>query len=217
MNIKSTNGNGQSKPDSNSATALGRALLENWLADQPDNYFARDLNLQRALEYLWGTERYRDHAPALLKFGAVLAAGVNQLVVEANEQGKTPQLERFDARGVRVERVSFHPSHHEAGRRIYGSGMMSAYRRPGNNLLSLAMFYLSAQNGEAGHNCPAACTAGLIKVLQAVGDPMLQRKYLPRLLESDYDRHFSGAQYLTEVQGGSDVGANDTRATLVDP
>jgi alkylation response protein AidB-like acyl-CoA dehydrogenase len=95
--------------------------------------------------------------------------------------------------------------------------MMSVYERPGKNLLSLAMFYLSAQNGEAGHNCPAACTAGLIKVLQAVGDPSLQQKYLPRLLDPDYDRHSNGAQYLTEVQGGSDVGANDTKATLVDP
>jgi alkylation response protein AidB-like acyl-CoA dehydrogenase len=217
MNIKSTNGDGRSKPSHQSATGLGRTLLENWLADQPDNYFTRDLNLQRSLEYHWGTERYGDHVPALINFGAVLATVVNRLVAEANQQENAPRLERFGAHGKRIEQISFHPSHHEAGRHIYNSGMMSVYEQPGNNLLSLAMFYLSAQNGEAGHNCPAACTAGLIKVLQALGDPTLQNKYLPRLLDPDYDRHFSGAQYLTEVQGGSDVGANDTRATRVDP
>ena len=217
MNIKSTNGNGRSKPSYPSAAGLGRALLANWLADQPDNYFTRDLNLQRSLEYHWGTERYSDHAPALIAFGGVLANEVNRLVAEANEQPNVPRLERFDAHGERIEQVVFHPSHHEAGRRIYGSGMMSAYERPGNNLLSLAMFYLSAQNGEAGHNCPAACTAGLIKALQAVGDLSLQQKYLPGLLDPDYDRHSTGAQYLTEVQGGSDVGANGTKAKLIDP
>ena len=54
-----------------------------------------------------------------------------------------------------------------------------------------------------------ACTAGLIKILQRSGDP---HGWLPRLLDPDYDRHMHGAQFLTEVQGGSDVGANHVRA-----
>lgn len=35
---------------------------------------------------------------------------------------------------------------------------------------------------------------------------------LPQLLVADYDRAERGAQFLTEVQGGSDVGANETAA-----
>lgn len=217
MDNRRTDGNGRSKPEPTSATELGRALLVNWLADQPENLFARDLNLQRALEYYWGTERYSQHVPALNAFGAQLAGAVNRLVAEANEQQNLPRVERYDSLGERIEEVVFHPSHHEAGRIIYGSGMMGVYEQPGQNLLSLAMFYLSAQNGEAGHNCAAACTAGLIKALQAVGDRKLRQKYLPKLLDPDYDRQYRGAQFLTEVQGGSDVGANDVRATPLDP
>ncbi len=216
MDSERTDGNGQSKPEATSAPELGRSLLANWLADQPENFFARDLNLQRALEYYWGADRYRRHVPGLNAFGAELATKVDRFAAEANEQQNLPRAERYDAHGERIEEILSHPSHHAAGRIIYGSGMMSVYEQPGQNLLSLAMFYLSAQNGEAGHNCAVACTAGLIKVLQAVGDRKLRQKYLPKLLDPDYDRQYRGAQFLTEVQGGSDVGANDLRAAPLD-
>jgi alkylation response protein AidB-like acyl-CoA dehydrogenase len=93
---------------------------------------------------------------------------------------------------------------------------MSVFGEPGSNLLALALFYLSSFNGEAGHNCPVACTAGVIKTLQYAGSDELKANYLPRLLDADYDRKLHGAQFLTEVQGGSDVGANACMATLAD-
>jgi len=85
---------------------------------------------------------------------------------------------------------------------------MSVYGSPGNNLLALTLFYLSSQNGEAGHNCPLACTAGVIKTLQFASSGALQFRYLTRLLDPNYETRFHGAQFLTEIQGGSDVGAN---------
>src|SRR5262249_34506396 len=69
------------------------------------------------------------------------------------------------------------------------------------------------QNGEAGHCCPLACTAGLIKLLQRRGSAELQARFLPRLLDADYDTHAHASQFLTEIQGGSDVGANALPAT----
>lgn len=202
-----------------SAITSGRDALADWQAAQPDNFFTADLHLQRTLEYHWGAARFASpgHAPRLAEFGGQAATVIDRLVRSSNLDANLPRLERYSDIGERAEEVAFHPDYHEAGRHIYGSGMMSVYEQPGNNLLSLALFYLSAQNGEAGHNCPLACTAGLIKVLQNVGSPELQAKYLPRLLDAEYDSHFHGAQFLTEVQGGSDVGANDTVATPLDP
>ena len=196
---------------------IGRHLLEDWQAALPTNYFLTDVNFQRSLEFHWGKERYRSYARQLVDFGEVAATTVDSAVRTANLDANLPILNRFDALGNRIEQVTFHPSHHEAGKAIYGSGMMSVYEKPGNNLLSLALFFLSSQNGEAGHNCPLACTAGLIKVLQQAASPALQEAYLPRLLDSDYETNFTGAQFLTEIQGGSDVGANSTTATLLDP
>lgn len=68
--------------------------------------------------------------------------------------------------------------------------------------------YLSSQTGEAGHNCPVACSAGIIRVFQKVGDFPKKEFYLKKLLEPSYTNNYTGAQFLTEIQGGSDVGAN---------
>lgn len=202
-----------------SATAIeaGRERLDDWQAAQPDNFFTVDRNLQRTLEFHWGEAEYGRHAPRLYHFGREAATVVDPAAKISNLDANLPRLELYDSAGNRLEEVLFHPSHHEAGRAIYGSGMMAVYADPGHNLLSLALFYLSSYNGEAGHNCPIACTGGLIKVLQAVGSADLQARYLPRLLDPNYDTRFHGAQFLTEVQGGSDVGANATVATVVDP
>jgi len=200
-----------------SAIGAGRDALADWQSAQPDNFFTADLHLQRTLAYHWGAIKYQTHAPRLAEFGGQAATVIDRLVRSSNLDPNLPRLDRYSDIGERTEEVTFHPDYHEAGRHIYGSGAMSVYEQPGNNLLSLALFYLSAQNGEAGHNCPLACTGGLIKVLQNVGSPELRAKYLPRLLDADYDTHFHGAQFLTEVQGGSDVGANDTVAAPLDP
>ena len=73
----------------------------------------------------------------------------------------------------------------------------------------LALAYLIVHNGEAGHGCPVACTAGAIKLLQRVGSEEQRERYLPGLLDTDYSRRLHAAQFVTEVQGGSDVGVND--------
>jgi alkylation response protein AidB-like acyl-CoA dehydrogenase len=208
--------NGDSPATGGSAIETGRALLEDWERAQPDNFFSADIQLQRMLEYHWGRDAFRKEAPALYRFGHVLAAEVDTLARESELVGNLPRLERHDRLGRRMEEVVFHPAYHEAGRRIYGSGLLSAYAAPGHNLLALALFYLSSQNGEAGHNCPVACTAGLIKALQAVGSPALAERYLPGLTDPDYESHLTGAQFLTEIQGGSDVGANASLASPLD-
>lgn len=200
-----------------SAIGLGRRVLADWEEAQPDNYLSADVGFQRALEFHWGRETYRENAGSLYRFGGVLATVVDEAVREANQDANLPRLQRYNGRGERVEEVLFHPSHHEAGRHIYKSGMLAACARPGKNLLALSHFYLSSQNGEAGHNCPVACTAGLVKLLWAVGGENLSKKYLPRLCDPDYETNYNGAQFLTEVQGGSDVGANATVARLLDP
>ncbi|TVQ91429.1 MAG: acyl-CoA dehydrogenase [Deltaproteobacteria bacterium] len=131
---------------------------------------------------------------------------LDRLATETNRLEHLPRLRRYDGQGNRTEEVVFHPDYHEMGRRIYRTGIMSRYAEPGQEWVTLALTYLVAQNGEAGHTCPIACTAGLIKILQAAEDP--PERWLERLLDPNYDTHFHGSQFLTEVQGGSDVGAN---------
>lgn len=191
----------------------GRGQLAAWEQAQPENFFTSDLHLQNILAFYWGAEKFREHEPRLTKFGAEAATVVDAAVRRDNETHNLPRLERFNAVGERIEEVIHSADHHLAGRYIYGSGAMAVYAEPGNNVLAQALFYLSSYNGEAGHNCPLACTAGVIKILQYAASEELKAKYLPRLLDENYETRYHGAQFLTEVQGGSDVGANACVAT----
>ncbi|HKX31626.1 MAG TPA: acyl-CoA dehydrogenase family protein [Blastocatellia bacterium] len=194
----------------------GRRALTEWEHAQPVNFYETDRQLQNLLELHWGPDRLHAHAERLSRFGHEAATVVDRAVRSANQVENLPRLDRYSATGERTEEVAHSADHHLAGRYIYGSGAMSVYAEPGHNLLALALFYLSSYNGEAGHNCPLACTAGLIKTLQSAGGEELKTRYLPRLLDPDYAARFHGAQFLTEIQGGSDVGANAVTATVLD-
>lgn len=182
------------------APTSARESFARWRAEVGENAYVADTHLQSLIRH----HGRGSAAEALKDFGATVSA-IDPLVRENNRDEHLPRLRRWDGQGHRVESVDFHPSYREIGKAAYGSGMMSLYREPGRELETLALVYLFAQNGEAGHACPMACTAGLIKILQGDGGHPV---WLERLLDPDYDTHFHGAQFLTEVQGGSDVGAN---------
>lgn len=190
----------------------GRADLLVFAQEQPANFWRADPHLRRIIKHLAGTAKAEAWESDLDRFGAEAAGPLDAAVRENNLLHNLPRLERWGPYGERIEAVEHHPSYHQAGRIIYGSGVMSVLGNPGNNLRSLTLFFLSSMNGEAGHNCPLACTAGVIKTLLQLGSDELKARYLPRLLSRDYDKLAHGAQFLTEIQGGSDVGANAVRA-----
>lgn len=196
--------------DSN-ANTTGRDALIAWQQAHPSNAYTSDVHFRKILAQHAGPKLDRLEAD-LIRFGEEVAGPVDALVRENNLHTNLPRLERYNGVGVRTEEIIHHPTYHAAGAYIYGSGVMEAYAEHPNHLGALARFYVSSYNGEAGHNCPLACTAGVIRVLQELGTDELKQRFLQRLLDRDYDRHYEGAQFLTEVQGGSDVGANATRA-----
>ncbi len=176
------------------AFAAWRAAHTSWWHDDP---------------HLASLIRHHGHTaaiPELEAFAALCAGDLDRWAIETNRDEHLPQLRRWDGHGNRIEQVVFHPDYHHIGRAVYRTGVMARYGTPGRELESLAFTYLLAQDGEAGHCCPLACTAGMIKILQAAGNA--PPEWLERLLDPNYDTHFHGSQFLTEVQGGSDVGAN---------
>jgi len=187
----------------------GRRALGEWIAAQPRNFYTADVLLQS----LVNRAGLGAHAAALETFGAVAAGPLDAAVVTNNRPENLPALASHDAIGRHVAGFAHHPSYHEAGKLIYESGIMAAYAEiPHPHPFILSLFYLSSHVGEGGHNCPLACTAGAIRALQALGSEPQKAAWLPRLLRPVYGEHCAAAQFLTEVQGGSDVGANAVRA-----
>ena len=192
-------------------TQEAREDLDRWRTQASGNSFASDPFTRRLLHSHLGP-RWAE-ADSLLRAVAEQAGPrLDALVRESNRDENLPQLRRRDAFGRLVEEVVFHPAYHEAGRIFWSSGVLAALAKPGNEVLAGGIAYLLDQHGEAGHACPVACTAGAIKLVQKVGTGDQMRRLLPRLLSSDYDRRLHAAQFVTEIQGGSDVGANSCRA-----
>lgn len=196
-----------------SATTQGRADLATWVAAQPDNLYADDADFQAIIAH-HGLQGREDGLSAA---GAAVAGPLDAAVRQNNLHHNLPRYAGWDGVGQYTAAVDHHPSWWTAGRLIYGTGIMTAYGEPdAPHRYILSLFYLTAQAGEAGHNCPLACDAGAIRSLQALGTEDQKARFLDRLLDPDFDTNFTASQFLTEVQGGSDVGANAVEATQAD-
>lgn len=212
-----------------SAATAGRAALAEWVAAQPADLFDDDVDAQALLAHAGLADRF----DGLHEAGRAVAGPLDEAARINDRRGNHPVLDDWDAIGRPTAAVAHHPTHREAGRQIYGTGIMTAFGETGSDGRTdgdqprrpsapaphryiLSLFYLTAQAGEAGHNCPLACDAGAIRTLQHVGTAGQQAQFLPRLLDPDFDTNYTASQFLTEVQGGSDVGANAVTATPLD-
>jgi alkylation response protein AidB-like acyl-CoA dehydrogenase len=186
----------------------GRSLLLEWEAGRPRNFYDDDAYLRLGLRRRLGEAKLAVAEPRLRQAGADSAGPINRAAGELDRPERLPRLERWNPLGDRTEEVVFDALHHDVGRLVWRSGVLSVLGEPGNVTLHAALAYLFGQNGEAPHLCSLTCTAGLIKAIQRDGSERMRRDWLPKLLDPDYSQRWHGAQFLTEVQGGSDVGAN---------
>jgi len=193
-------------------THEGRNHLLAWESSKPDNFYTGSPNLKNVMRFYLGTQidAVDDH---LEKLGAFTATEMDELAKVEDRIGNHPRLERWSGLGERIERIEFHPNHDKIGEQIWSAGMMSIQSTAGRTVEQMGMYFLLTMNGEAGHLCSLACTSGLIRALQQVASDDVRERFLPPLLDPNYETMQHGAQFLTEVQGGSDVGANAVTAT----
>jgi hypothetical protein len=197
-------------PKPSPAPSSARADLARFEALSHASFLEADAQLPRMLARLLG-DRWAEHAPHFRRFSEVVAGPLDAAAAVNNRAENLPRLERWSPFGDRIEAIHNHPTYDDCGRHIYQDGeVIAAYGddSPVKNVRALGLFLLSSHVGEAGHNCPVACTAGVVKSLRAKGSDALKAKWLPGLLMRDYPERLDGAQFMTEVQGGSDVGQN---------
>jgi alkylation response protein AidB-like acyl-CoA dehydrogenase len=155
--------------------------------------------------------------PWLTDMGALSAGPINDLAFQADAH--PPPLERYDARGQRDDRIVYHPAHLELERLSFGRGIIGHFYDPANRAalsshlwqVKFAMCYLFAQ-AEQGVYCPIAMTDAAAHLVRLHASPELRDRYLPLLTSCDERDWAQGAMFLTEREGGSDVGANTTVA-----
>lgn len=186
----------------------GRSLLQQWEAARPTNFYDDDVYLRFSLGRRLGAVRLAAVEPDLRRAGADAAGPISRACVELDRPEHLPRIEAWSRIGEHRADIAVHPLHHETGRLVWRSGVLAVLAEAGHVTEHVAFYYLFGLNGEVPHLCSLACSAGLVKAIQRAGSDWMRSHWLPRLLDRDYERRWHGAQFLTEVQGGSDVGAN---------
>lgn len=133
-----------------------------------------------------------------------LAEGV--AISENVDRAGTPSLRMFDQFGKRTDEILFPPDYWKMLRRGYETGALwRAFEGD-----SLRMHYLIDYVTcffDAGLGCPYIVSLSTTVPIKKYGTPELQQKFLPQLMRLD-GSNWQGATWMTEVKGGSDLGAN---------
>ncbi|HQR30568.1 MAG TPA: acyl-CoA dehydrogenase family protein [Anaeromyxobacteraceae bacterium] len=116
-----------------------------------------------------------------------------------------PRLAHWDAFHRRVDRVVRPAEALELEREVFAEGLFSSRT---DRLTRAVLQFLVYENGEACVACPLVCTEGLVEALDELADRPETLAMREHLKEGRDGRHAIGAQFLTEIQGGSDVPAN---------
>ena len=174
------------------------------------NFYRADGNLRALLRRSaqWLSE---DDAARLSDFGAWAATAVDEQADYTNRFAP-PLLETFDQSGRARSAVRHNPLYAAVHREVYERGIVGLNygRAPRPYTLTFAMGYLLAQADISVH-CPATLTGAVAHVLDRFAPKTLRDAYLPALVRMDGGAA-SGGTWVTEKQGGSDVGATRTVA-----
>ncbi len=182
------------------------------------NFYTADPDLAFLLRRSLSDDDYERAQKLLTDIGAVASQRMDALAETANRQG--PVLQQFDKRGQRVDEIIFHPAYHELEYIAYEQFAIAACSHrtgvlgwPGRvpQSVKFALGYLGMQ-AESGVFCPVSMTDALARVLERYGSEDLKRRFLPGLTALTMQELQQGAMFLTEKQGGSDVGLTTTIA-----
>lgn len=166
------------------------------------NHFEIDLPFRRVLRY---AGLPRECETALTDLGRYVG---NELLEIADYIDKVspPRLLMWDINGERLDWVQLNPAHRRALDHLMDSGVVHRTFTEGTPWqLHYAMLYLIA---DPGIICTLTLTNQTAYALHKYGDSFSEKEFLPRYLEKAGGRAWHGATFYTEIQGGSDLGAN---------
>lgn len=168
------------------------------------DYYADDPFIQQVIKHFAG-ERWQDVDDSARKLSAKASFRWRDLADEAARPQNKPSILHYDGHNHRIDRVVRPMETTAMEREVFSEALFSDKTGPWERLIKMYLIY---QNGEACITCPLTCTEGLVAILEAIGDSPETKQILRHCKEGENGDFGIGAQYLSEIQGGSDVPAN---------
>lgn len=126
-------------------------------------------------------------------------------ISHAIDRAGTPWLRTFDRLGKRVDEILYPPEYQTMLHRGYRSGVVWRALEE-KSLLPTYLLMHTISFHDPGICCPYTVSLGTAVPLAKYGSAELQARFLPQLTRKD-DSVWQGATWMTEIKGGSDLGA----------
>ncbi|HEY9288886.1 MAG TPA: acyl-CoA dehydrogenase family protein [Candidatus Dormibacteraeota bacterium] len=178
----------------------------------PDNTWSADATLQSLLKRWLPGSTYAAAEPALSEMGRAAASELQAWGDQCEQQPAA--LRSFDGWGNRRDEIVYPEGWGKIGAASARAGLVGLPYEPESvatlgpevRVVQAALCYLFAPS-TATYLCPVAMTDGAARVLVDTGDRTL-RETFTHLSSRDPETAWTSGQWMTERQGGSDVGRN---------
>ena len=182
--------------------ALDSAVGHNWYDLDPDLQ-ARVERDAPAEDREWAEEKLRDIGGLM---GTTIAT--NAEIIDANP----PQLVRYDRWANEIDTVVHHPAAIESKGELWRCGYVGGFAadeakrgRPAPAVVHAGAGYMLAQ-ADTGLMCSTGMTTGVAGLVAAYAPPDVRDRLLAGLRADNIEDGADGSMFLTERDGGSDLG-----------
>ncbi|KIZ42394.1 isovaleryl-CoA dehydrogenase [Rhodopseudomonas palustris] len=182
------------------------------------NFYRADPALSDLLRIHLPAKLFAHIEPHLDRLGALCGGPLDEAARLADRHG--PVLHQRDRFGRDAQYIEYHPAYRELEDAAFGEfGIHALSHRKGimgwpdtYPVVAKHAFTFLFNQAEFGMGCPINVTDGAAKLLSNYGDAALKEKYLDGLTQTDITKLTQGGQFMTEKEGGSDVGTLTTTA-----
>jgi alkylation response protein AidB-like acyl-CoA dehydrogenase len=181
------------------------------------NFFKDNDTLHKVLEMMLDKE-FKEYATReLTDFGELCAGDIDVRAKHTDREGE-PRLQRYNAYGEEVSEIWVNDGYKKTIEETYNTGIVGYVHkgipqlgRKGNYVYSFAQGYILS-HAEPGFYCPVTLTMATAYLLDHYASDEVKERFLPHVCATGDTELYEGATFLTERQGGSDVGANVVEA-----
>jgi acyl-CoA dehydrogenase len=179
------------------------------------DWYALDPNLRALLDRLLPDVDDRAFAEQqVAPYGSLVGCTIAARAEITDKHG--PALQRYDHWGREHDVVAHHPTWTDNKADLVRAGFVGLpwhSDRPVPAVVTAARAYLVCQ-AETALYCALGMTSGAADIVARYAPPEIRDSFVDHLGSEDPGTAWEGGMFLTERQGGSDVGANTTRAVL---
>ena len=182
------------------------------------NFYRADPALTDLLKLHLPDALFRHIEPHLDRLGGLAGGYLDECARLADRH--TPVLHQRDRFGRDSQYIEYHPAYRELEKAAFGEfGIHALSIRKGimgwpdkYPVVAKHAFTFLFNQTEFGMGCPINVTDGCAKLLNNFGSDALKARYLDGLTQTDMSKLTQGGQFMTEKEGGSDVGTLTTMA-----